>query len=94
MDVNLYNRIVQYTRNIMNGGELPWQGLWTAKGVYQVLREAEIPLSPEEIGNMVGISSEYANQIVLALQNGGCNIRSVPFAKSWTGRPASKYLIE
>jgi hypothetical protein len=93
MDTKLYDRIVEYAKNIRNGGELPWQGLYTARSVYEILRKSEIALSPEEISNQLEISSEYINQIILALQNGGIRVKSEPGDKSWTGRPKSKYYL-
>jgi len=94
MDTKLYDRIVEYAKSIRNGGELPWQGLYTARSVYEILRKSEIALSPEEISNQLEISSEYINQIILALQNGGIPITSESGKKSWTGRPKSKYFLQ
>ena len=94
MDTKLYDRIIEYATNISNGGELPWQGLYTARAVYEHLKQATVALSPEEIGDSLGISAEYVNQVILALQNGGAKIESVPGDKSWTGRPKSKYQLK
>ena len=101
MDTKLYNRIVEYATNISNGGELPWQGLYTARAVYEHLlakrtegKQATVALSPQEIADSLGISAEYVNQVILALQNGGVKIESVPGDKSWTGRPKSKYYLK
>ncbi len=93
MDAKLYDRVVKYARNISSGGELPWQGLYTARSVYKVLKKSKTALSPEKIAEQIGISSEYANQIILALQNGGIPITSEPGKKSWTGRPKSEYFL-
>jgi hypothetical protein len=71
MDTKLYDRIVEYAKSIRNGGELPWQGLYTARSVYEVLKKSEIALSSEEIADQSEISAEYVNQVILALQNGG-----------------------
>lgn len=94
MDSNLYDRIIKYAKNIRDGGELPWQGLYTARSVYEILKKSETALSPEEITDQIDISSEYVNQIILALQNGGIPITSEPGEKSWTGRPKSKYFLQ
>ena len=48
---------------------------------------------PDEIAEPLGISAEYVNQVILALQNGGVAIRSIPGEKKWTGRPRSKYSV-
>ncbi len=93
MDTKLYDRIVEYAKSIRNGGELPWQGLYTARSVYEVLKKSEIALSSEEIADQLEISAEYVNQIILALQNGGIRVKSEPGDKSWTGRPKSKYYL-
>lgn len=93
MDTKLYDRIVEYAKSIRNGGELPWQGLYTARSVYEVLKKSEIALSSEEIADQSEISAEYVNQVILALQNGGIRVKSEPGDKSWTGRPKSKYYL-
>ena len=69
MDNNLYRRIVQYARVIAGGDDLPWSGLYTARSVYNLLKNSE-PLYPEDIGAQLDLSAEYVNQIILALLNG------------------------
>ncbi|MEG4596042.1 hypothetical protein QUB00_30150 [Microcoleus sp. F8_C2] len=92
MDKNLYGRIIQYARVIAGGDELPWSGLYTARSVYNLLKTSE-PLYPEDIGTQLELSAEYVNQIILALQNGGIEIKSIP-TEPITGRPRVKYTIE
>ncbi|MEG4838416.1 hypothetical protein [Microcoleus sp. B9-D4] len=93
MDNNLYRRIIQYARVIAGGDELPWSGLYTARSVYNLLKNSE-PLYPEDIGAQLGdLSGEYVNQIILALQNGGIEIKSVP-TETINGRPRVKYTID
>jgi len=93
MDKNLYQRIIQYARVIAGGDELPWSGLYTARNVYNLLKNSE-PLYPEDIGAQLGdLSGEYVNQIILALQNGGIEIKSVP-TETINGRPRVKYTID
>lgn len=93
MDTKLYNRIVDHAQEIILNGNLPWEGLYTARSVYKALKNSSKPLSPEEIAEPLGISPEYVNQVILALQNGGVRITSSPGDKSWTGRPKSKYSV-
>ncbi|MEG4857044.1 hypothetical protein QUB75_04965 [Microcoleus sp. K1-B6] len=92
MDNNLYQRIIQYARVIAGGDELPWSGLYTARSVYNLLKDSE-PLYPEDIGTQLDLSAEYVNQIILALQNGGIEIKSVP-TETINGRPRVKYTID
>lgn len=93
MDINLYRRIVQYAIEITQRDSLPWPGLYTARSVYNLLKKSP-PLLPEEIGGQLGnLSAEYVNQIILGLQNGGVDIKSVP-TETVTGRPKVKYTID
>src|SRR6476469_982955 len=93
MDKNLYQRIIQYARVIAGGDELPWSGLYTARSVYNLFKTSE-PLYPEDIGIQLGdLSVEYVNQIILALQHGGIEIKSVP-TETINGRPRVKYTID
>ncbi|MEG4248687.1 hypothetical protein [Microcoleus sp. Pol10D4] len=92
MDNNLYRRIIQYARVIAGGDTLPWSGLYTARSVYNLLKTSE-PLYPEDIATQLELSAEYVNQIILALQNGGIEIKSVP-TETINGRPRVKYTIE
>lgn len=49
---------------------------------------------PEEIAGQLGnLSAEYVNQIILALPNGGVDIKSVP-TETVSGRPKVKYSID
>ncbi|MEG5036227.1 hypothetical protein [Microcoleus sp. AT3-D2] len=92
MDINLYRRIVQYAIEISGRDSLPWPELYTARSVYNLLKKSP-PLLPEEIGAQLGnLSAEYVNQIILGLQNGGVDIKSVP-TETVTGRPKVKYSI-
>jgi hypothetical protein len=78
MDRNLYQRIMQYAILIAGGDALPWPGLYTARSVYNLLKYCQ-PLYPEDIGAQLGgLSCKYVIQIILALQNGGIEIKSVP----------------
>ncbi|WP_445245347.1 hypothetical protein [Microcoleus sp. OTE_8_concoct_300] len=93
MDNNLYRRIVQYSIEIAGRHSLPWPGLYTARSVYNLLKNSP-PLFPEEIGGQLGnLSAEYVNQIILALQNGGIDIKVIP-TETLTGRPKVKYSID
>ncbi|MEG4210364.1 hypothetical protein [Microcoleus sp. S13_B4] len=92
MDKNLYQRIIQYARVIAGEDELPWSGLYTARSVYNLLKNSE-PLYPEDIGAQLDLSAEYVNQIILALQNGQVSIKSVP-TETVNGRPRVKYTID
>lgn len=89
----LYERIAEYAQEITGNGDLPWEGLYTARSIYQALKNSSSPLYPAEIADPLGISEEYVNQIILALQNGGIQIKSSAGEKKWTGRPRSKYSI-
>ncbi|MEG4959850.1 MULTISPECIES: hypothetical protein [unclassified Microcoleus] len=57
-----------------------------------MLKNSE-PLYPEDIGTQLDLSAEYVNQIILALQNGGIEIKSVP-TETINGRPRVKYTID
>jgi hypothetical protein len=93
MDKNLYRRIVKYARVIAGGDALLWSGLSTPRSVYNLLKNYE-SLYPEDIGTQLGnLSGEYVNQIILALQNGGIEIKSVP-TETINGRPRVKYTLE
>jgi len=46
MDINLYRRIVQYSLEIAGQDSLPWPGLYTARSVYNLLKNSP-PLLPE-----------------------------------------------
>jgi hypothetical protein len=66
--------------------------LYTARSVYNLLKNFD-PLYPEEVGVQIGgLSGEYVNQIILALQKGGIEIKSVPGQTS-NGRPRVKYTM-
>lgn len=92
MHKDLYRRIVQYASVIAGGDALPWSGLYTARSVYNLLKNSE-PLYPEDIGAQLDLSAEYVNQIILALQNGRVPIKSIP-TETLTGRPRVKYTID
>lgn len=93
MDKKFYRRIIQYATLIAGGDALPWAGLYTARSVYNLLKNSK-PLYPEDIGTQLGyLSGEYVNQIILALQNGGIEIKSVP-TETINGRRRVKYTIE
>jgi len=93
MDNNLYRRIVQYAIEIAGRDSLPWPGLYTARSVYSLLKKSQ-PLFPEEIGcQLGGLSAEYVNQIILALQNGGIDIKSIP-TETVGDRPKVRYTID
>jgi hypothetical protein len=60
--------------------------------VYNFLNNSE-SLYPENIGTQFGgLSGEYVNQIILALQKGGIEIKSVPGQTS-NARPRVKYTM-
>ncbi len=92
MHKDLYRRIVQYASVIAGGDALPWSGLYTARSVYNLLKNSA-PLYPEDIGAQLDLSAEYVNQIILALQNGRVPIKSIP-TETLTGRPRVKYTID
>jgi hypothetical protein len=93
MDRNLYRRIIQYAILMAGGDALPWPGLYTARSVYNLLKYSE-PLYPEDIGAQLGgLSCESVIQIILALQNGGIEIKSVP-TETINCRPRVKYTID
>jgi len=93
MDRNLYRRIIQYAILIAGGDALPWPGLYTARIVYNLLKYCQ-PLYPEDIGAQLGgWSGKYVIQIILALQNGGIEIKSLP-TETINSRPRVKYTID
>ncbi len=93
MDRNLYRRIMQYAILIAGGDALPWPGLYTARSVYNLLKYCQ-PLYPEDIGAQLGgWSGKYVIQIILALQNGGIEIKSLP-TETINSRPRVKYTID
>jgi hypothetical protein len=66
--------MIQYAI-LIAGGELPWQGLYTARKVYGNFKYSD-PLYPEEIAEELGRSAEYVKQLILALQNGRVDIKT------------------
>jgi hypothetical protein len=50
MERNLYRRIIQYATLIAGGDDLPWSGLYTARSVYNLIKDSQ-PLYPEDIGD-------------------------------------------
>jgi len=83
MHKDLYNRIVTYARDIESGKSLPrfnkpWQadGLETARQVYNEIKNSN-GQTAEEIANKLEISKGYAKQAILAMQNGGANIKAI-----------------
>lgn len=94
MDTNLYRRITQHAIDIATGTEnLPWTGLYTARNLYKLLEMSDEPLYPEELGELMELSSQYVNQIIMALRAGGIRIQAIPMSSNG-GRPRLKYTVK
>lgn len=100
MHENLYDRIVNYAKDIEAGKSLPkfckpWQqdGLETAQQIYQHIKLSNGETA-EEIAIAFKISTEYAKQTILALQNGGAKIAAISEESTSEGRHRNKYFIE
>ena len=100
MHRNLYDRIVNYAKDIESGKPLPkfgkpWQqdGLETTCRVYELLKNS-VGKTAEELAFEAGISTEYAKQTILALQNGGAKIAAISEESTSEGRHRNKYFIE
>jgi len=100
MHKNLYDRIVDYAKDIESDNPLPrfckpWQkdGLETARQIYQHIKLSDGETA-EEIAAAFEISPEYAKQTILALQNGGAKIAAVSEESVANGRHKHRYFIE
>lgn len=102
MDMNLYDRIVEFAGAIERGEPLPEfsgkgkynnSGLETARSVYQIVA-ANTGLTAAQIADRAQISESYAKQIVLALQNGGVAIAATPIDSGDRHRHQHLYSIE
>lgn len=100
MHQNLYDRIVNYAKDIESNNPLPrfgkpWQrdGLQTASEIYQHIKLSNGETA-EEIAIAFEISTEYAKQTILALQNGGAKISAISEKLGEQHRPEHKYFIE
>jgi len=100
MHQNLYDRIVNYAKDIESDNPLPrfaksWQqdGLQTAREIYQHIKRSSGETA-EEIAVRLQISPEYAKQTILALQNGGAKIAAVSEESVANGRHKHRYFIE
>lgn len=94
MDRNLFRRIKQHAIDIVTGTEnLPWTGLYTARNLYTVLKLSDEPLSREELAELMDLSDQYVNQIIMALKAGGVRIQSIPMDTK-CGRPKLKYAVK
>lgn len=94
MDTNLYRRITQHAIDIATGTEnLPWTGLYTARNLYKLLEMSDEPLSREELAELMDLSDQYVNQIIMALKAGGVRIQSIPMDTK-CGRPKLKYAVK
>lgn len=92
MDNIEFQRIAQYAIEISGDYSLGWPGLYTAINVYNLLKNCP-PLLPEDIGGQLGgLSAQYVTQIILALQQGGIDIKSVS-RETATGKPEVRYSI-
>lgn len=96
----LYDRIVDYARDIESGKPLPrfckpWQqdGLETASQIYQHIKTSG-EQTAKEIAEAFEVSPEYAKQTILALQNGGAKIAAISEKLGEQHRPEHKYFIE
>lgn len=100
MHKNLYDRIVEYAKDIESDNPLPrfckpWQqdGLETARQIYEHIKVCNGETA-EEIAIAFEISTEYAKQTILALQNGGAKIAAISEDSTSEGRHKHRYFIE
>jgi len=100
MHKNLYDRIVDYAKDIESDNPLPrfckpWQqdGLETARQIYQHIKLSDGETA-EEIAAAFEISPEYAKQTILALQNGGAKIAAISEDSRQQHRHKHRYFIE
>lgn len=100
MHKNLYDRIVDYARDIESGKPLPrfgkpWQndGLETARQIHEYIKLSN-GKTAEEIAMFSQISTEYAKQIILALQNGGAKISAIAEESTSEGRHKHRYYAQ
>jgi DNA-binding CsgD family transcriptional regulator len=100
MDKVLYNRIVIHAKDIESNKPLPrfcrpWQcdGLETARQIYEHIKLSNGETA-EEIAVAFEISTEYAKQTILALQNGGADIKVIAEDSGKQHRHKHRYFIE